>query len=463
MATTFWVKSGASWSENPGGAGNVPATAGVSLVSLYAATQESPAPTDGDTILVSDAHSGIPAGSFTLNNDGSITGSGLEVISVSDTDSTVYSPGAEEDATGLNYNIQMNNRVLLSGVNWISGNDLQVANKNTTFTYQDAEENITGPGDWALFAVADGASIIYRNITVLINSAAAASGVLWVGNGCHFYNYGMKVTKEATPLSYLYKSGGDGGGYTAYNIGCDFTEIETALMTDVFANSADNEIHQYFYKCKLAPGVAFTNDTFVSMGRIEAYECDDSTGDAQYRFHIQDRNGTAVAETTKYRADGAAMSYDGTTKMSVKVTTTANASKHRPFNFVLPASFADLSASASDVAQIYLACANTLDNLDVFATLFYPDGSTEVQCNIISSCPSASGSFAIDPLASGTTLTDDVASDWRDGGGALSGYNEYLIQLDTSGDPGAKGVPRVEISVGKASETIYIGSEVDFV
>jgi hypothetical protein len=65
----------------------------------------------------------------------------------------------------------------------------------------------------------------------------------------------------------------------------------------------------------------------------------------------------------------------------------------------------------------------------------------------------------INPMASGTTLTTDSGSDWRDGAGALAGHNEYIIDVATSGDVGADCVPVVSISVTKANTTIYLASQ----
>jgi hypothetical protein len=62
-------------------------------------------------------------------------------------------------------------------------------------------------------------------------------------------------------------------------------------------------------------------------------------------------------------------------------------------------------------------------------------------------------------MASGTTLTTDSGSDWRDGAGALAGHNEYIIDVATSGNVGADCVPVVSISVTKANTTIYLASQ----
>ena len=63
----------------------------------------------------------------------------------------------------------------------------------------------------------------------------------------------------------------------------------------------------------------------------------------------------------------------------------------------------------------------------------------------------------------GTALTTDSGSTWKDGASDLVGYNEYYIDLDTSGDVGADGVPIITLNVGKASTTVYFDTTVDIV
>ena len=75
----------------------------------------------------------------------------------------------------------------------------------------------------------------------------------------------------------------------------------------------------------------------------------------------------------------------------------------------------------------------------------------------ISSAPTTVGG-TLDLMAAGTTLITDSGSDWRDGGSALAGHNEYYIDVDTSGDVGGDTVPIVKVYITKPSVTIQLAS-----
>lgn len=66
MADVYWIKSGGTWSANPGGTGNKPATAGTSYASLSAAKTAGLPTNDGDTAKISDAHTELDQGGTSL-------------------------------------------------------------------------------------------------------------------------------------------------------------------------------------------------------------------------------------------------------------------------------------------------------------------------------------------------------------------------------------------------------------
>jgi hypothetical protein len=140
--------------------------------------------------------------------------------------------------------------------------------------------------------------------------------------------------------------------------------------------------------------------------------------------------------------------------------TTASVSIAGPMVVDFPARYAALSSASTDTIRIYFAVVNTttLDNTNVWAELIYPDGTNNQTYNYLSN----RNTNIID--ATPTDWTDDSAgSTWKDGASDLTGYNEYYMDLDTSGDAGADCVPIIRIYVAEPSATIYFDSTVDVV
>jgi hypothetical protein len=122
----------------------------------------------------------------------------------------------------------------------------------------------------------------------------------------------------------------------------------------------------------------------------------------------------------------------------------------------MPARYCELSSTASDNIRIYFA--NITSNADLtdtnlWATVSYPDGTNQHTFNLATNRNT-------DFLAAGTKHTTDSGSAWKDGGSDLTGYDEQYMDIDTSGDVGADGVPIITIYCGEPSITFYIDTTI---
>ena len=91
--------------------------------------------------------------------------------------------------------------------------------------------------------------------------------------------------------------------------------------------------------------------------------------------------------------------------------------------------------------------------------MLYPDGTNKNVWNSASNRNS-------DILASGTTHTDDSgSSDWEDNGVDLTSWNEYRMDVSTTGDAGAACVPiiRIYVAIDTSTDYIYVDGTIDAV
>ena len=128
-----------------------------------------------------------------------------------------------------------------------------------------------------------------------------------------------------------------------------------------------------------------------------------------------------------------------------------------PFVFNLPIEYVDLTNTTTDLIRVALTTSLTLTDTEIAAYLVYPDGTTSVQANWVTSGKTVgAGNYGIDPLDAGTTLPTSSTA-WT---GALA--NKYQLDCDTSGDPGAVAPVSVRIEIYRASITntqLFIATE----
>ena len=420
------------------------------LVAAFAATT---APTTGDFILVSDLHN------FTYAGAASITGTSpgnFIIMCVDDANIDAYrtsgNRGFESAASNQDYTLT---DISMKGMEIAAGDDIFPV---TNVVMGDCKLTLSGPND-SLSLFNDRRSLILNDSEVALDDASATINIQ---NGCVLYMYGGSVTTTSGGLTGLI-TGSISGGMQAEFWGVDLTSVTGTLINNVGGNVNDDTIDIRFDRCKLNASVAFTNEDFQFYGqRAEFIRCSSSDNGSEYAYHLTAFGGEVDDDTTVYRNDDVAFT-DSAVKISYQIVTNTDVNVAEPLWFDFPISRrADLTSASTDTLRFFIASTDTLTDADIYINVLYPDGTTRSNVNQVSSAPSPSFTTVLDPLATPTTLTTDSGSDWRDGGGAYTG-NEYLIDIDTSGDAGANCIPTVRVFVTKPSVTINIASEYDLV
>jgi hypothetical protein len=213
----------------------------------------------------------------------------------------------------------------------------------------------------------------------------------------------------------------------------DLSKITGSIATA----SATNYGELLLENCKLNASASLTAGSITSMGgvRARAHNCD--SGGTNYKFTETDYNGTATQETATIRTGGAS---DGTTGVSIKAVTTANA------NFALPFTLPEIvqwnsATGVSKTATIEIASGSTLTNADVWLELEYLGDASSPQGSVASSRKA-------NILANASNVTSSSAS-W---GGSPASTQKLQVAFTAQ----QQGPVKARVCVGKAGATVYV-------
>jgi hypothetical protein len=405
-------------------------------------------PTNGDYILCSDQHSAAyNNGASPTFNCG--TNGVMYCISVDDSNASLYKPGATEALNDGSDDFVCNSTrgaFYFAGMDFETDDNVINVQSNTVGMSLYMVDCILRPdttGDYAIVAQ-DGAFVQLTNVDILANNTGAV--VFSFGENAQLHWNGGSVSTATT----LFADPGSPEGMT-FNI----NGVGLSSVTTYIVGPADDRPTMFgvFRNCKL--NASPTMLTSVHRGQyFEYYNCDEDTSDTYHRFYISGYAGTAQNNDTTY-VTATESWYEGSDKSSIEVTTTANCSHGAPFIFELPAQYIDLSRPYNRKLAIDLVTDSTavsLTDTDIAAFLCYPDGTTAVQANWITTGKTVgAGNYGVDPLATGTALANVgglTADDWTS---PPASANFYRMELNTGTDVGQATIVKVRIEVYKAS------------
>jgi len=407
-------------------------------------------PGDGDSIHCSHLHSASNAHNGTnYNVPGVESGAGLSIISVDNANQELYKPGASEIDTSFDGSHRPDNNGLIAGVTLnSSGAGGRFRPAATCRFWRFIDSTIAGADGPNMNA--DGCRFDLVNTDIDPVTAA-----MLISNGASLVWRGGKMLHIN-----LVGPGWANGGGQAFLYGVDLSDVTTMFSGTAPSATTQDRIYVKLVNCRLNTSVTLPSDTFFKLPhqRFEMWGCDDSTGNDLYRFHMQDGTGKVInndsiyvtADTTWYESSGA-----GSRRSSYQVTTTAVCSPIFPFVFDMGIEYVDLSAASTDKIIVHFGhdggggnAINT--DTDIAAYLVYPDGTTSVQPNWVTSGKTVgSGNYGTDPLATGATLPTSTIA-WT---GSI--FAKKQMELDTSVDPGAASPIAVRLEIYTPSTKIH--------
>lgn len=409
----------------------------------------------GDTIFIKDTFAETLSANYTFDSSLASTETPLKWISVDVNDTSVYKKGAAI-TTNSNFAIRDGNHHLF-GVKWIltSTGDLQISQSGTTATFHDC--------------------------TIEMQNATATIQVMSIGAEAHFFDCdiggdGVTTINECFQFNHAAtKVEWHGGSVTgtvtnllsapiginsAVISNVDLSNVTGVLVDNFGSNFINDDIFGLIIKnCILNSGVAMADENFLKPGqRLEVWNSDDTTGDENHRIFIRTAGGDIESETSVVRT--ATQALPGAEKLSLKVTSSSVCGQFTPVRFNIPVRYASTGSASEDVATVYITTATTLTDSDVVCRLIYPDGTIQVQANVVTNGSTISGKpYTTHPFTTGSTLTT-TSGLWTN-----PQTNQYKIDLSTTGDAGlsdANVAPQLEILITKASVTLYFDSQADY-
>lgn len=435
-------------------------TASGYYASINAAMGANNPPAAGDYVCCADSHALSSASAITVT--GSSSGEFVYIVSVDKDNIEQAKSGASETSTSGSNNLNFDLQVACYGMTFTTNDDFYLSSHNSQLILNGCTMTCAGGGDRMRLTV-DGVSVIAYDTTFNFD---VQTGYFWITAGASFAMYGGTIASADTQIDALVDNAATGGGAFFKLVGVDIEAVNAGYIVGTVGDSADDILNIELDACKMHSSTNFCEQAFTYPNhKLTATRCGSSSATAEHQFFIrrglqgdaedQDDSGIHRDEST---------AFDGGTKVSIKATTGTQASKLTPFIFDLPARWAALSDTATDTVRIYFASTTALTDVDVWAELFYPDGTNKHMWNRVSNANSETGKTVVDPFATGNPHTDDSGSStWKDGASDATGYNEYRMDVSTSTDAGADSVPLIRIYCGIASTTIYFDTEVDLV
>jgi len=453
----FYIKSGFGTRTTGGGTTaqtGTMAALGASNVynDILDALADTTPPVAGDIFICSDLHA--------FDNGGSVifyvfpaTGIPIQIYSVDDANIDQYSAGASETTTS---SLKWSGKADFMGVDLSTGIYLGNDGNNVSTSHKDCTLTLQGGSDY-IGCISDGVKIDIINTTIACGSTG--NGIRLTSGGGIIRIIGSAFTATTTVNDLIATSSGGGGGRLECT-GTDLSVITGYLLGNHgSAQTSDDRLEVRIDKCKLNASVGFVEETLTNRDSyILVTNSAPTSAEAEHQYYSQDYNGNVKDQASAGIHRDESTAYGDGEKVSFKCTSSANVSRLNPLVFDAPSRFAELSSASTDTIRIYFTVVNTttLTDQDIWAELIYPDGTNKHLFNYLSN-------ENADPLATGTTHTTDSGSTWKNGGSDLTGYNEYYMDLDTSGDVGHDCVPLIRINIGIPSEIIYIDTTVDVV
>lgn len=260
----------------------------------------------------------------------------------------------------------------------------------------------------------------------------------------------------------LMSGGFTGGGGSQFYTNSDLSIFTSFLLAQIGgAVGGDDAVHVEIDRCTLGVGVVFVEETLRSLNqRMIVTRSSAVSAEAEYQFFTEAFGGEINDDDVIRRAEDPAFTDSGVT-ISYKIETNTDASVAAPLWFDIPLNkFAALSVGSSDTLRFYIVSTSTLDNSKFYIKVSNPNGTNKNETDTITSAETIFNSVP-NPLATPVTLTTDSGSDWRNGASALVGYNEYQVDLVTSG--GLDSYTFIRFYITEPSIVIHIGMGFDLV
>lgn len=434
--TAYYVRSGASGSANGTSWANAYTTLATALSGKAA----------GDIFYVSEDHSESSATAITLTFPG--TNANPNLVYCVDHTGSVPPVSADRRATASiattgNNSITQSGSVVIDGVTFTAGN----STGSPTLNFPNASGNFTKLLNCSLVIGSTGSSGRINNgaagvngvklelVNTTVQFAATSQSIALFGEFV-WSKTPLAVAGATLPTTlFLFNASRQGGIFCG---GVDLSAVAGTLVDPT--NSGGASI--IFKNCKLNAAVTVAaNQNVPGNNDIELLNSDSSG--TNYRNERYRYAGTLTTEATIVRTGGAS---DGTTPVSHKIVTTANASLNIAFES-FPLAIWNDTVGSSVTATVYgiWGGGSVPNNDDIW-----------IEAEYLGSSGGPLGSFVSSGKANGLASNAALSSDASSWGGSTTAFKTSVTFT-----PQQKGLVYITVKAAKASSTFYIDPKIE--
>jgi len=272
-------------------------------------------PVAGDFINVSDLHSFSNASNIDYVGKATIP---FFIVGVDDANvdaaRTSGNIGVEDYTGTVDFII---NDSVISGVSIISNDNIDFKGQNTLI---DCDLTVDTAGDRLISSREDGIGVTLIGCRLNINNSS--SHAMFVQGGGYVRMVDCEVKTTAGSVTNFSVAGFANGGCELVVSGCDLSVVTGTLIADAgLSNTNDDLINIRFDMCKIASGVAFTNEVFQSSSQRALFtRCSNSSSAAEYQYHLHVFGGDVDDDSAIFRNEDPAFADSGQ-KISYKIVT----------------------------------------------------------------------------------------------------------------------------------------------
>lgn len=421
---------------------------------ISAAVAATTAPAGGDFILVSNLSDSTASGHISYSAIGELADY-VTTASVDDTAIDQFLKGAKE-TTGNPFDLSTGSaRVHIVGMDITVRDDVYTSAAGGSFYIDDCTVTLTGTGS-QIDVSASRTKNLSNNTTYIFQNGQTSAAVFIDSEGSIFDMTGGAIVAGSGTLNNLLGTGST-GQVVARLSGVDISDVTGYILAGAGnSQTSDFTVDVELRGCAISPSITgFVEEDFSRYShRFLATNCAATSAAAEYQYYLKTWAGEVEDDTQIYRNESIA--FPSGAKASQKATTLADVGLGKPLVFTSGTRYANLAQAGSDTIRIYFVSTTALTDTEVWAEVNYPDGTNQHVYNQASN-------RAADILSAGTAHTTDTGSTWKNGAADLVGYNEYYMDIDTSGDAGADCAPDIRIHITKPSVTIYFDTSINLV
>ncbi len=365
------------------------------------------------------------------------------VISVTQGTTTYNKADNIQIDTSGTTDFNINGHVKFYGASFRVGDDYNFKGSPQDILFDDCTfEMDRVDGNMAMGNAAGQCTVRFKNSTVNFSGGGTAANFRFPNTTKFYWNGGLLSHSGTMPTALF---DGMDRDILISMTGVDLLSLSTATALVDVSDNAD--IKAEFHHCVKDPDLTLTTGTIASVGTQVLWSgVDDTTGNDLYNFEYVDYYGSIVHDDAIFVTSGGAS--DGTTPISWKMVTTANATEFsEPLISPPLVVWVDGTGSKTFTVQCLWDSVTDIQNDEIWLEVEFLEASADTD-----------SAFANDGLANILATPADQTTNSTAWTESLTNDNEFAIAVTATVNRVGPAICRVHM--GKPSTTVYVDPKV---